>query len=262
MYIMEDSREAARLAAKVNASEWVSKYLQQYLPPSGSILEVGCGPGVLLRSAAQANPALRLTGIDISADRVREATERNADLPHIEILQGDASCALHVPADSFDVVYSRFMLEYLADKDRVVHELSRVCRPGGAVLLQDLDGQLVWHYPEDEELERQVGEVLRALAKTGFDPFVGRKLFSLAHRAGLADIHVQVEGYHLIAGAVDPVNRRHWALKLDIAKPVIAQALCSETAARQLVRRFLEYLDRPDTLTYSTLFTVTARKPL
>jgi hypothetical protein len=38
--------------------------------------------------------------------------------------------------------------------------------------------------------------------------------------------------------------------------------LGSETAAREHAKRFLEYLRRPDTLTYSTVFTVSGKKPL
>jgi hypothetical protein len=36
--------------------------------------------------------------------------------------------------------------------------------------------------------------------------------------------------------------------------------LGSESDAREQSRRFLEYLRRPDTLTYSTVFTVTGEK--
>jgi hypothetical protein len=152
------------------------------------------------------------------------------------------------------------LLEYLKDKEGAVREMVRVCRRGGAVLLQDLDGQLLWHYPEDPLVQRTVEKVVRALAATGFDPFVGRKLFSLAHRAGLKNIDVQVECYHLIAGEIEPAILEQWKLKLEIAGPQLARLLGSESEARGQSRSFLEYLRRPDTLTYSTVFTVTGEK--
>jgi hypothetical protein len=99
------------------------------------------------------------------------------------------------------------------------------------------------------------------LAGTGFDPFVGRKLFSLAHKAGLKNIEVQVECYHLIAGEIDLNILKQWELKLQIAVPQIARILGDEQAARVQVQRFLEYLRRPDTLTYSNVFTVSGVKP-
>ena len=183
----------------------------------------------------------------------------NRENPRTRFVCGDAQ-AMQFPADSFDVVYCRMLLQYLPKKERAVAEMARVCTPGGTVLLQDLDGQLLWHYPEDAVLQSAVEKVVRALGSTGFDPFVGRKLFWLARRAGLENIKVQADSYHLIAGEVDPEILKQWELKLDIAAPQMARAL-GEDEARECSQRFLEYLSRPDTLTYSTVFTVTGEKP-
>jgi hypothetical protein len=42
----------------------------------------------------------------------------------------------------------------------------------------------------------------------------------------------------------------------------MAKALGGKAEAEEQIARFLEYLCRPDTLTYSTVFTVTGEKPL
>ncbi|MGH6621609.1 MAG: hypothetical protein ACREF6_18840, partial [Alphaproteobacteria bacterium] len=151
--------------------------------------------------------------------------------------------------------------QYVPDKERAVAEMVRVCKPGGTVLMQDLDGQLVWHYPEDALMQQTVTRVLNSLEQSGFDPFVGRKLFWLARNAGLDDVRVQVECYHLIAGAIDPTLSKQWELKLEIAKPRMQEVLGSDYEAGEEVRRFLGYLRRPDTLTYSNVFTVAGEKP-
>jgi ubiquinone/menaquinone biosynthesis C-methylase UbiE len=258
-YIMEDPREAARLEAKVDPDTWVQKYLAHFVRSDANVLSVGCGPGVILNAVSRLHPSIRATGIDISAERVQEATQRNAGNPRLKFLRGDAQ-AMQLPSDSFDLVYSRMLLQYLREKEKAVAEMVRVCKPGGRVLLQDLDGQLLWHYPEDPEMQRSVERVMTALAPTGFDPFVGRKLFWLAQRASLKHIDVKVESYHLISGAIDPPILKQWELKLDIAKSQMAQALGSKAEAEEIVQRFLEYLCRRDTLTYSTQFTVIGEK--
>ena len=102
---------------------------------------------------------------------------------------------------------------------------------------------------------------MKSLAETGFDPFVGRKLFWMSRNAGLENLQTQVECYHLIAGEIDPGIFEQWELKLEIARPHLERALGSEYEADEEIRRFLNYLKRPDTLTYSTLFTVTGEKP-
>jgi len=55
---------------------------------------------------------------------------------------------------------------------------------------------------------------------------------------------------------------KQWELKLEIAKPQLARVLGGETEAEEQSRAFLEYLRRPDTLTYSTIFTVAGEKSL
>src|SRR5712671_259884 len=260
-YFMDDPREAARLARKVDPEAWVEKYLSRHIPSRGEVLSVGCGPGTILRAISALHPTVRGTGVDISPTRVQQARERNAGNPKVRIVCGDAS-ALQFPWRSFDVVYTRMLLQYVAQKEGVVSEMVRVLKPGGIAVLQDLDGQLMWHYPEDPIMQRSIDQVTQALAQTGFDPFIGRKLFWLAQRAGLENLDVQVECYHLIAGAIDPSILEQWELKLEIAKPTMVQALGSETEASEQIRRFMEYLRRPDTLTYSNVFTITGKKPL
>jgi hypothetical protein len=51
-------------------------------------------------------------------------------------------------------------------------------------------------------------------------------------------------------------------MKLEIARPQLSRILGSETEAKEQSRAFLEFLRRPDTLTYSTVFTVAGEKPL
>lgn len=258
-YIMEDRREAMRLELKVDSHAWAHKYLAPRVRPGAEVLSVGSGPGVILAAVAATDSSIRGTGIDISAERVKQAVERNRGNGRVKFVCGDAQ-AMEFSTNSFDLVYCRMLLQYLKKKEQAVAEMTRVCKPGGTVLLQDLDGQLLWHFPEDAGVQRTAEKVVSALGATGFDPFVGRKLFWLAQQAGLRNVDVQVECYHLIAGKIEQQILRQWELKLEIAKPQIAQIFGGESEANKRIRAFLEYLSRPDTLTYSTVFTVTGEK--
>lgn len=258
-YIMEDSSEGQRLLDKADAYAWIPKYVGSHLAKARSVLSVGCGPGVFLREIAQSHPNIEVTGVDKSAIRIQQAEQRFRGLPNVHAFVGDV---MELPFESsrFDLVFCRFLLEYLPDKDSAVREICRVCRNGGTVLLQDLDGQLLWHFPEDVELQQMTERVVKYLQSTGFDPFVGRKLFSLCVTAGLSDISVQVDPYHLYAGRIGEKQFSQWQAKLRIARPHIVSVFGSEEAAKNYSQRFLDYLLDPETLTYSCLFTVTARK--
>lgn len=259
-YIMDSPREGQRLLDKADPAAWIAKFLAPHLPHIKSLLSVGCGPGVFLKEVAETHPEIKIVGVDLSPRRVNDAQQRLKELPNARACVGDA-LALPFEDNSFDLVFCRFLLEYLPDKALAVREMSRVCTPGGKILLQDLDGQLLWHFPEDAELRQTTERVIDHLANTGFDPFVGRKLFSLCFKAALADINVQLDPYHLYAGTIDDKQFSHWRTKLEIARPQLVAVLGSEEAAITYAERFLSYLQSPETLTYSCLFTVTGTKP-
>jgi SAM-dependent methyltransferase len=259
-YIMDDPREGQRLLDKVDAASWISKYLEQHLKDARRILSVGCGPGVFLPELAAIRPNAEFVGVDLSAERIQDAELRLRGVPNARVQIGDAQ-ALPFESDTFDLVFCRFLMEYLPDKQHALNEMVRVCRTGGKILLQDLDGQLLWHSPEDPGLQQTIERVVSGLATTGFDPFVGRKLFNLCFEAGLSDIKVQIDPYHLYAGCIDEEQLYLWQTKLEIARPQLKKVLGSDEAAVKYSEQFLGYLRRPDTLTYSCLFTVAGNKP-
>ena len=102
-YIMEDPREAARLEAKVDPEAWVQKYLAHLVDPGAEVLSVGCGPGVMLNAVSALHSSIRATGIDVSANRVREATEKNRNNPRLTFVRGDAQ-TMQFPSGTFDLV--------------------------------------------------------------------------------------------------------------------------------------------------------------
>jgi len=260
-YIMEDPREARRLAEKVDPKIWVDNYFAHFLSNSHSrILDVGCGPGVLSAEIAQRFPTTSVFGVDASAERIKAAESYNRNHENLHFSTQNAE---HLAFDNheFDLVFCRLMLEYSPSPETVINEMHRVCKPGGHVVLQDLDGQLMWHYPEDRELQEALEIFLRKAKTTGFDPYIGRKLFSFAKNAGFTSISVSVDPYHLYTGRIPDKELDDWELKLDIALPLISEAL-GEQKAHAMKKRFLEYLCDEDTLTYSVIFTVTGMVPL
>jgi len=255
-YIMEDPREAGRLSSKVDAVEWVSRYLDEHIRPGYEVLEIGCGPGHLSYSAASRHRDVHFSAVDIANSRYEGAySARN-----LQFFEADAH-QLPFPSNSYDFVFSRLLSQYLRDLPKAISEYRRVLKPGGKLLLQDLDGQLLWHYPEDLEMQRHIQLVLDYMRGTGFDPYVGRRLYHLVHNAGFSDIDVKVESYHQIAGRVSEKDDALWSLKLDVARPQIVRALGSEEKADLLIGAFLSYLRREDTFTYSVCMTVMGTRP-
>ncbi len=111
------------------------RWTLERLPWRGSewVLDVGCGPGDLLRRMASQHKGWgKLLGLDPSPGMVAKASSMGTGLP-VWFAVGDAQ-ALPVLAGSFDVVMARHMLYHVPDIDQAVAEAARVLRPGGRLL--------------------------------------------------------------------------------------------------------------------------------
>jgi ubiquinone/menaquinone biosynthesis C-methylase UbiE len=97
----------------------------------GEVLALGAGTGGNLALYPSSVTRLVLTEPD---RHMRERLQRKlADRPEVEVLEAPAE-ALPVPAGSFDTVVSTLVLCSVKDPARVVAEIRRVLRPGGAFL--------------------------------------------------------------------------------------------------------------------------------
>jgi len=94
------------------------------------ILDVGCGDGSALATAAAQNPGHRFAGIDWSADALRQARAHG-----LTVLRGSVNPRLPVADGAADVVIMSELIEHLVDPDGAVAEVRRVLRPGGDLLL-------------------------------------------------------------------------------------------------------------------------------
>jgi len=111
-YIMEDPREGSRLEQKIDPQAWVRTYLAPHLIPGAHILDVGSGPGTLLRAAVSVDRRSRGTGVDLGPARVREAQIRHADMARLQFRRGNVQ-QLEFESGTFDLVYTRMLLQYV-----------------------------------------------------------------------------------------------------------------------------------------------------
>lgn len=100
----------------------------------GRVLEVGVGTGMSLPNY---DASVSVTGIDLSTAMLAKARKRVAreKLGNVEaVLEMDAS-DMEFQDGSFDVVVAMYVLTVVPDPRTVMSELSRVCKPGGDVLI-------------------------------------------------------------------------------------------------------------------------------
>lgn len=100
----------------------------------GVVLEVGIGTGLALDYYA---PHVRVTGIDLSAEMLREAQVRakKRGLKNLAGLYEMDARELAFPDAAFDHVAAMHIMSVVPEPERVLDEMARVCRPGGSVLI-------------------------------------------------------------------------------------------------------------------------------
>ena len=117
----------------------------------GSLVDLGCGGGDLLRDLRSAFPALRLCGIDLSEAQI--AANRRIE-PGIEWRTADLdvpSTDLRELSNRFDVVVASEIIEHVGHPDQFLRNASLLATPGKGRLLLSTQSGRVW------ETEKRVG---------------------------------------------------------------------------------------------------------
>lgn len=100
-----------------------------------SVLDVGCGTGMLSERLLGAFPSCRLTGVDLSPAMVERARARLAG--RAEVREADAE-RLPFHDGAFDLVVCNDSFHHYPDPDRAAFQMWRVLRKGGALVLGDV----------------------------------------------------------------------------------------------------------------------------
>jgi ubiquinone/menaquinone biosynthesis C-methylase UbiE len=130
------------------------------IAPGESVLEVGCGSGVIMRELARRTAgANRLIGRDMSPYLLREAralARRDRLLDRIDFGEGRAE-ALPLPDGAVDVALSSTVFEE-GDAELMLSEIVRVTRPGGRVgiTVRAIDMPFWTNLPLDPALKAKV----------------------------------------------------------------------------------------------------------
>ena len=147
--------------------------------PGNRILELGVGTGY---SIPLYSTEVKVMGIDISTEMLNVARKRfpREKYPQVEgFLEMDAQ-ELDFPDNSFDSVIAMYVASVVPDPMRMMQEMSRVCVPGGTVLVLN-------HFASSKGFLRGVENFFSPFSKRlGFKPD-----FSLPHFLEMTPIEVE-----------------------------------------------------------------------
>jgi len=183
------------------------------------VIDFGCGTGLLSRDLARAaGGASRLVAIERSPDQLREAIRLARDAGEERLVDFREGDALAPPLRddewaTFDVAHTRFLLEHLPRPVEAVRVMLRAVRPGGRIVLQDEDHNILSLWPEPEGVLDLWRAYIRSYEIKGLDPFVGRKLPAVLREAGAQPVRSTWIDFGGCAG-----DSRFWALAENMAR--------------------------------------------
>jgi SAM-dependent methyltransferase len=150
------------------------RILAEAIPDGAVVLEAGCGRTT--RLAEHRSRISRLVGIDLDTAAGRE----NPTLD--EFIEADLTKPLPFDDDTFDLVYSNFVVEHLDDPAATFREFHRVLRPGGwlVILTSNRSNPLM-------AAARAMPERLRMLVKRRGAGAEERDVFPTRYRANTPD---------------------------------------------------------------------------
>ncbi|GAB4168024.1 MAG: methyltransferase domain-containing protein [Geothermobacteraceae bacterium] len=217
-YLMEHPDEAVRLEKKTRVDQVVRQATWAGIRPGMNVLDVGCGVGKTTAILKQVvGDKGRCTGLDQSPDRLEKAREAFG-AEGIRFVQHDIRKPYQAEVP-FDAVWIRFLLEYFGDDPlKIVKNAVASLRPGGVLVLGDLDHNCLNHHGHSERLETALCNAVKHLQEhRHFDPYAGRKLYAHMVDLGFQDIDVAMEAHHLFFGELDPVDAENWLSKFTVA---------------------------------------------
>jgi SAM-dependent methyltransferase len=130
--------DAEFLATAADEARAVRSELQRLGPPGERFpkglkaLEIGCGPGRLMRPLS--GHFAEIHGVDISDEMIRLAAERLRDIPNAHVHHTEKSDLSMFPAESFDLIYSYAVFQHIPSREVVFGyfaEIRRVLKRGG-----------------------------------------------------------------------------------------------------------------------------------
>lgn len=241
-----EGRERLRLLARVMRPTTRNLLERVGIAAGMACLDVGCGGGdVSFELAALVGGEGKVVGLDIDEVKLElargEAAGRN--LGNVTFHRSGIHDSNLRP--EFDVVYARFLLTHLAEPSAALARMCEALRPGGMIVVEDIDFRGHFSHPECGALDRYVELYTHAVRRRKGDPHIGPRLPSLLHEAGLDEI-----GMHVVqpAGMDGDVKLINPITLENIADSVVQDGLASCDEVEAIIAELYEFARAPRTV--------------
>jgi len=209
-------------------------------------LDVGCGSGdVAMELARLVGPGGRVVGVDIDEIKLALAKDEadKLGISNLEFCSIDIRESPQKP--EYDLVYARFLLTHLSDPATTVKCFNQFLKPGGLVIVEDIDFSGCFVHPPSAAFDRYHELYCTAVTRRGGDPNIGPRLPGLLCDAGFLDVDLYVVQPMGLSGDVKLLVPLTMEAIVDAA---MAEQLTTKAEADELVAALFEYAADPRTV--------------
>ncbi len=140
----EMGKEEMKVFEKMSADSyrrWMIPFVDDALSnlkiKDGRILDVGCGPGLLVKELISRSKDFDVYGIDLSSHAIKMAENNCKDFHNAHFKKANIY-NLPFPDSTFDLVVCKDSLHHLDMLQKALKEMLRVTKKGGVLYIQDL----------------------------------------------------------------------------------------------------------------------------
>jgi SAM-dependent methyltransferase len=247
-----EGAERLRMLSRVLDRTTAALFQRVGLAPGLRCLDLGCGVGsVTMAIARQVGHEGLAVGIDANAYFLELARRETAEQGVAAVFRlGDARALPTETETGYDLAYARFLLSHLPDPGQVARQLAAATRPGGVIVVEDVDFSGHFCYPRNDAFMRYQ-ELYRAVVRgRGADPDLGPRLPDLFEAAGIESVQFEVllpafrdgEGKQIARLTVQGI--RQAVIAAGLATHAEVEAIIAELSTFERDRRTIMSLPR------------------
>lgn len=157
------------------------------------ILEVGSGPGFYSKILLDNFKESEIIALDVDEKLLNHASNMLKDeyKNRITFINDDIANS-SMPNDYFDIIIARFVFQHLTDPVKALREIYRILKPGGKVIIVDVDSEL-WGvaFPKSDLIKGLNNSLAKVQSSLNGNRDIGRSLLTFLKLLRFTNLNIE-----------------------------------------------------------------------